>query len=345
MWEFIKKEENARALSIVVPLLIALVGGAWAVLTYITSLPEKKAPEYSIYLDSKLTPFEDGFVDSYSAPYESTTKATENSNIWYLRRNRDFVPHSIDIFFEGISSLSKQEITQEIADIPNNKLLHETILPMGFYNIMQNAGRKLDGEYRDSLTSSDKEYASLSRILGVKFESPGSIAAFFMYHTKEGVNRVVDSEPEKIYKATRDIWFRSNNGDSLRKDDNLTNSLILGQFNPVLLLAISNPTGESVVLSDITVDAERILPSASGLKSKFIDVVDTVVIPLKGYDKESVNRKFHRPIIIPPGETASIRVIIDSELMFIYKISMALFNGSQEVHKFSPFIVDYFSEL
>lgn len=345
MWEFLKNEGNSRALAIIIPIVLAIVGGSWAAFTHFSSQPKERFSEYYIYLDSEITPFVDGYVDEFFPPFKSINKPTENSNIWYVRRDKNFVPHSILPYFKELSDQNKQEIIKEISAIRSNKLLHETLLPEGFFKVMNSAGIILDKRYRKALASKEKEYSALSNLLGVHFEDEGSIAAFFMYHTNDDLNKVIDLSASQIFSETREIWHHSSATDSFESEDKLATSLILGQYNPVFLVTASNLSDKTMILSDITVDAERIRQSASGLKSEFVDVIDTVVIPLKGLENESVNKKFSRPITVPPGESATLRIILDSELMFIYKIQITLFNGQQQVHKFEPFVVDYFSEI
>lgn len=345
MWEFLKNEGNSRALAIIVPLALAIIGGAWAAYVHFTSQPQEKNPEYSIYLDSEITPFIDGYVDNFSPPYQSRPKPKTKSDIWYVRRDQSFVPHSIDLYFHELADLSAQDIVSEIAEIRKNKLLHETLLPEGFFKIMTSAGNILDGRYRRAVTSKERDYPALSSLFSVQFKDKSSIAAFFMYHTSDVKSKVVNFSPDEIYRETRKIWLQSNKDNSFETEDKLVNSLILGQYNPVFFLTTSNHTDKTIILSDVTVDAERILPSASGLKSGFVDVVDTIIVPLQGLEAESVNQKFSRPINIPPGESATVRLVIDSQLMFIYKIQITLFNGQQQLHKYEPFLVDYFSEI
>ncbi|MCH2160218.1 MAG: hypothetical protein MK096_15745, partial [Oleiphilaceae bacterium] len=180
-WEFLKKENNARALGILIPVIIAVIGAGWTLFVYLINNDLSEA-QYTLYLEHEITPFEDGYIENTQPPYEVKLKPDSTNTIWYLRRNIDFQPHALTPYFAEISSLTNDEIVTELNGIADNSLLHETLLPNAFYQVMLDLGGLLNTSVKPYVSQRGDAYPALTEFFSLPLNSPEAMAALYLYN-------------------------------------------------------------------------------------------------------------------------------------------------------------------
>ncbi len=330
--------------------LLTFLFGLAALTTYVlTHQPSKSDLEgevsYSIYLDSENTPFIERYESSSVILKDLDVRMPKDHDTWYLRRHKDFRPHSLFLFFDEFSNLTDEQIIEELNNIPSNSLLHDTLLSPQFNKILESAGEFLDVNVRSAISQPNTNAPNLAELLKYQVYSNSSLAALYMLHTYGDFKKLMPANSGTFIHEIQNVWKKSNSTTFTSQVNRYSKSLLLKQLNPILLLSIENQSNRQVLISHVKVSANVLERSASGLGSGKLEILDTIVVNLEGVPKQEIIEPLHRPISISPGDVGAIRLILNSELMFIYQIEISLFDGNHEAYAFDPFIVDYFSEV